>query len=135
MNAQEIASIGSALAAAMVAMIPVYAKWKEVWREQALADRDQGLTAPAQFQATLRSTFSAVSRDPQTLVVIALALLILGGLIHNHLLASRLRVTAETHYAEFLKIRDLVNERHAEARAMRELLIQSLQRIERRLEK
>src|SRR5262245_66482266 len=135
MNATELVSLASALAAAILAFIPVYQKWREVRRDQDAADRDKGVTRPSPFRAEVRQTVTAVSSDRQSLALVVLSLLILGGLVHNAWRGQAYGRIIDSHFQEFVKVRDLVEQRYGETRAQRSQMLDILHRIEAEVKK
>ena len=132
MTGSDLVGLGSAIGAAMLALLPVYQKFREIRREQTLADHEKGVD---QFQQDVRSAFSATFANRDSLVIMALSLLILGGMAHQMIRSWHYGLVIDRHYSEFLAIKDLINQRYGETMAQRTEILEILRRLEAQTKK
>jgi hypothetical protein len=128
MTPQDIVSVSTAVGAGILALIPVYQKWKEIRRAELLADHEKGID-------TIKETFKQTFDDKNSIFIMALCLLILGGMAHNVYRAGRIEIIADAHYQEFKNIKDIINTRYGETMTQRKEILDAIERIDKSLDK
>lgn len=112
MNPQDIVNLVAAFGAAILGIMPVYQKWREVRRNEALADRREGVDSSIKL-SPLKEAVEETAKDKYNLFTLFLGLLISVSLVWNVVRGSYVVHLVEEHYKSYMEIRKEVI-KHAE---------------------
>ena len=126
-NGQDLVTLGSAAAAAALALMPAYQKWREIRRSQDAADHEAGVDA---WRDRVQPALKRSLGTPESLCSMLLAVVLLGGLIHNAYRAERGLQIIQSQMALSRQTRELIDRRYDETLAQRREYLEVLRRIE-----
>jgi len=124
---QYLVSIATSLSAAVLALIPVYQKWREIKRNEDVVDKEKGVDS---FGKDVKEAFRATFNSKDSLLIVSLSILILGGLIHNTFRAAAAAEVINRHFEEFQQVKNIVNQRFEMEKTNYKEIQEILKRVE-----